>query len=197
MGMRKHQHVDHYIAELWEQLWEAFKETQVQSTSEAERQKWYYDRKSNAISLEPGDLVLAKANIYKGKRKVKNWWEEKPNEIKCQHAEGVPSYLMKKLVDRLFMSLPLKLTISHHSHKGDPSLYGCADWAGKVCHYHPGGANSKREWDWGSVTKCELSATDPVPDRWDSSKLGKQEALHIPLDVFWSLLARSRMKSSM
>ena len=52
--------------------WEAFKEVQVQSTSEAGRQKWYYDKKANAVSLEPGNLVLAKANPYKGKRKVKD-----------------------------------------------------------------------------------------------------------------------------
>ena len=36
-GMKKHQHVDHYIAELCEWLWEAFKEAEVQSISEAER----------------------------------------------------------------------------------------------------------------------------------------------------------------
>ena len=34
-GMKKHQCVDHYIAELCEQLWKAFKEVQVQSTLEA------------------------------------------------------------------------------------------------------------------------------------------------------------------
>ena len=86
--MRKCQHIDHHIAELCEWLWEAFKEVQVQSTSEAERQKYYYGRKANAISLEPGDLVLAKADTFKGKRKVKDWWE-------CQVAEGIPSCLMK------------------------------------------------------------------------------------------------------
>ena len=64
--MKKHQHVDHYIAELCEKLWEAFKVTQVQSMLEVERQKWHYDRKTNAISLEPGDLVLAKADAYRG-----------------------------------------------------------------------------------------------------------------------------------
>ena len=42
------------------------KEVQMQSTSQAERQKRYYDRKANALSLEPGDLVLAKANAYSG-----------------------------------------------------------------------------------------------------------------------------------
>ena len=74
-GMKKHQCVHHYIAELHEWLGEAFKEVQVQSTSEAERQKWYYDRKANGISEEPGDLVLAKANAHKGKRKMEDWWE--------------------------------------------------------------------------------------------------------------------------
>ena len=58
----------------------SFKEAQVQSISEAERQKWYYDRKPNAISLEPGDLDLTKVNAYRGKRKVKDQWEEEPYE---------------------------------------------------------------------------------------------------------------------
>ena len=94
-GMNKHQCVDHYVARLCEQLQEAFKEAQVQSISEAERQKQYYDRKANAISLEPGDLVLAKADTYRGRRKVKDWWEEEPYEVECQVAEGIPSSLMK------------------------------------------------------------------------------------------------------
>ena len=35
----------------------------MQSTSETERQKKrHYDEKANAISLEPGDLVLVKAD---------------------------------------------------------------------------------------------------------------------------------------
>ena len=67
----------------------------MQSTSEAERQKWYYDRKPNTVSLEPGDLVLAKAETYQGRRKVKDWWEEELYEVEHQVAEGIPSYLMK------------------------------------------------------------------------------------------------------
>ena len=75
-GKGKHQHVDHYIAKLCEWLQEAFKEAQVQSASEAERQKWHCDRKANTILPQPGDLVLAKANTYRGRRKVKDQWEE-------------------------------------------------------------------------------------------------------------------------
>ena len=46
--------------------------------SEAERQKWYYDRKANAVLLETSDLVLAKANAYKGKE------SEGPEEEVCR-----------------------------------------------------------------------------------------------------------------
>ena len=93
--MEKHQHVDHYVAELCEWLQEAFKEAQLQSTSEAERQKRYYDRKTNANSLEPSDLVLGKADAYRGRRKVKDQWEKELHKVECQIMEGVPSYLIK------------------------------------------------------------------------------------------------------
>ena len=78
MSTEKHQYVNHYVAHLCEWLHKAFKEAQVQSTSEAVRQKQYYDHKANAISLEPGNLVLAKANAYKGSTKPKDQWEEEP-----------------------------------------------------------------------------------------------------------------------
>ena len=94
-GMKKHQPVYHYVAGLHEQLCEAFKDAQVQSTSDAERQKWYYDRKANAISLEPGDMVLAKADTYRGRMKVKDWWEEELYKVEHQVADGIPSYLMR------------------------------------------------------------------------------------------------------
>ena len=64
----------------------------MQLTSEAER---HYDRKGNDISLEPGDLFLAKADAYRGRRKVKDWWEDEPYKVEHQVAEGIPSYLMK------------------------------------------------------------------------------------------------------
>ena len=67
----------------------------MQSTSEVERYKWHCDRKANAISLEPGDLVLAKASAYRGRRKVKDHWEKEPYELEYQVAESIPSYLMR------------------------------------------------------------------------------------------------------
>ena len=94
-GYTKNQCVNNYITELHERLWEAFKEIEMQSMSKVERQKWHYDRKANAVSLEPGDLVLAKADAYRGRRKVKDWWEKEWYEVECQVVEGIPSYLMK------------------------------------------------------------------------------------------------------
>ena len=59
--------------------------------SEAERQKWHYEMKGNTFSLELGDLVLAKADTNRGRRKVKDWWEEEPYKLEHQVVEGFPS----------------------------------------------------------------------------------------------------------
>ena len=100
MSTERHQHVNHYVADLYEQLHKAFKEAQVQSTSEAERQRQYYNHKANAISLEPYDLVLAKDDAYKGRRQVKDQWEEELYKVECRIAEGIHSYLMKNQLTR-------------------------------------------------------------------------------------------------
>ena len=155
MSTEKHQCVDHYIADLCEWLHKAFKEAQVQSTSEAERQRQYYNHKANVIWLEPGDLFLAKANAYKGRRKVKDQWEEEPYEVECRIAKGVPSYIVKKQVDQTLMSPPLELTSSHHPHNGSSFMFRCTSWADKVCHHHPGGTYSESEWKWGSATNAK------------------------------------------
>ena len=44
--------------------------------AEARRQKQYYDQKIGTMNLKPGDLVLVKADAYKGKRKIRDRWEE-------------------------------------------------------------------------------------------------------------------------
>ena len=73
MGHEETPYIDNYVAKLCEWLQEAFKEVQILSTSEVERQNQYYDRKANVISLKPGDFILAKANAYRGRSKVKDW----------------------------------------------------------------------------------------------------------------------------
>ena len=66
-------------------LWEA----QAQSMAEACQQKWYYNRKIGAVNLKPGDLVIVKADAFKGKRKIKDRWEEDTWEVVYQIATDI------------------------------------------------------------------------------------------------------------
>ena len=54
--------------------------------------EWYYDRKIGAVNLKPGNLVLVKADAWKGKRKIKDRWDEETWEVSQQIAADVPSY---------------------------------------------------------------------------------------------------------
>ena len=45
-----------------------------------------------AMNLKPGNLVLVKADASKGKRKIKDRWEEDTWDVVYQIATDVPSY---------------------------------------------------------------------------------------------------------
>ena len=64
--------VDTYVASMRNQLRSTLREAQAQSTTEACRQKQYYNRKVGAVNLKPGNLVLVKVDAWKGKRKIKD-----------------------------------------------------------------------------------------------------------------------------
>ena len=68
--------VDVYITSVRDQLRSTLQEVQAQSTAEVCQQKWHYDRKIGTLNLKPGDLVLVKADAWKGKRKIKDRWDE-------------------------------------------------------------------------------------------------------------------------
>ena len=61
-------HVDDYIASIQDRLRTTLWEVQAHSTMEACQQKWYYDRKIGTVNLKPGNLVLVKADAFKGKK---------------------------------------------------------------------------------------------------------------------------------
>ena len=42
--------------------------------------------------MKPGNLVLVKADAWKGKRKIKDWWDEETWEVSRQIMADVPSY---------------------------------------------------------------------------------------------------------
>ena len=74
------------------QLRTALQEAQAQLTTEAQRQKQYYDWKIGAMDLKPVDLVLVKADAFKGKRKIRDRWEDEACQVVCQIVTDVPSY---------------------------------------------------------------------------------------------------------
>ena len=84
--------VDVYVASVRDRLKSTLQEAQAQSTMEACQQKQYYNRKIGAVNLKPGDLVLVKVDAWKGKRKIKDRWEEETWEVVRQIAADVPSY---------------------------------------------------------------------------------------------------------
>ena len=84
--------VDTYVASVRDQLRSTLREAQAQLTAEACQQKQYYDRKIGAVNLKPGDLVLVKADAWKGKRKIKDRWDEETWEVSQQITADVPSY---------------------------------------------------------------------------------------------------------
>ena len=73
--------VDVYVASVRDQLRSTLKEVQAQLTAEACQQKWYYNRKIGTMNLKSGDLVLMKADAWKGKRKIKDRWDEETWEV--------------------------------------------------------------------------------------------------------------------
>ena len=85
-------HVDVYVASIWDRLRTALWEVQAQSMVEACRQKWYYNRKICTVNLMPGNLVLVKADAFKGKRKIKDRWKEETWEVVHQIMADIPSY---------------------------------------------------------------------------------------------------------
>ena len=84
--------MDTYIASVRDKLRITLREVQAQLTAEACQQKWYYDRKVGAVNLKPGDLVLVKVDAWKGKRKIKDRWDEETWEVSQQIAADMPSY---------------------------------------------------------------------------------------------------------
>ena len=59
--------VDGHIASVQDKLRTTLWEVQAQSTVWVCWQKWYYDRKIGDVNMKPGNLVLVKADAFKGK----------------------------------------------------------------------------------------------------------------------------------
>ena len=84
--------VDEYVATVHDQLRTTLQEAQAQSTAEAWWQKQYYDQKIGVVDLKPGNLALVKDDAFKGKRKIRDRWEEETYEVVQQIMTDIPSY---------------------------------------------------------------------------------------------------------
>ena len=84
--------VDKYIASVQDQLRTTLWEAQTQLIAEPCWQKWYYDCKIGTVNLKPGNLVLVKANVLKGKRKIRDRGEEETCKVVHWITTNVPSY---------------------------------------------------------------------------------------------------------
>ena len=64
------------VAAMQKRLKEAFAVARHLTSQEAARQRRYYDCKAGAVALQPGDIVMVRADGFVGKWKVKDRWED-------------------------------------------------------------------------------------------------------------------------
>ena len=60
--------------------------------AEAQQQKQYCDQNIGVMELKPGKVVFVKADAFKGKRKIKDRWEDEGCDVVHQIATNIPSY---------------------------------------------------------------------------------------------------------
>ena len=107
-------------------LYERCKPNQM---AEVCQQKWYYDRKIGALNLKPGNLVLVRVDAFKGKRKIKDRWEEDTWEVVHQITTDIPSYKVTEPKCRRSHSLHQNWPLLIASEVGVPLCIGtCHAW---------------------------------------------------------------------
>ena len=94
-GSDKPWKVSDFIKKLSNHLKEALQEARHQMTSETECQKCYYDKATSLVVLVLGDMVLLKSDACVGKRKINDWWEDKPYTVVQHIAPGALVYEIK------------------------------------------------------------------------------------------------------
>ena len=112
--------VDEYVATVHDQLRATLQASSGpvsgrSPVAEAQWQKWYYNQKIGAMELKPGDLVLVKADAFKGKRKIKDRWEDEAYEVVCQIMQPTSPPTKWWTNAWTVMHPPLKPTSSHHA----------------------------------------------------------------------------------
>ena len=128
--------VDEYIASIWDRLRTALWEAQAQSMVEAHQQKQCYNRQIGAVNLKPGDLVLVKVDAFKGRRKIKDRWEEDTWEVVHQIMTDVPSLQSEEPTQEVTCPMP-KPTSSCCIRGWHSLVYRHPSCRGQVYQPHP------------------------------------------------------------
>ena len=84
------------VVAMQKRLKEAFVVARHLTSQEAARQRCYYDHRAGAVALQPGDIVMVRADGFVGKRKVKDRWEDGGFVVESQ-LEDWPVYKVRCL----------------------------------------------------------------------------------------------------
>ena len=84
------------VTAMQKRLKEAFAVARHLTSEEAAKQRCYYDHKAEAVALQPGDVVMVCTDDFMGKRKIKDWWEDRGFIIESQ-LEDWPVYKVRCL----------------------------------------------------------------------------------------------------
>ena len=160
-----------YVEEVRKHFKEAYTEAHLQTNSEAEQQKRYYDRATSTMQLMLGDVTLMKFDMFQGKRKAKDRWSEVEYVVTCQVANDMPTYKVKddsgnvKVAhcNRLFLVAPVRDSAMPLGGGESISYVGTARSAlAELTPLECGGEMSESEVE-GVLTQCPASC---IPLGW-------------------------------
>ena len=116
------QTTDEYVTSLYDKLKSALASARDATLLEAQRQKWFYDRKARAVELHPGDKVLVKLDAFRGqRRKLKNRWGDALYTVVKRVADGIPAYEVENDANKKRQVLHwAKLLLSLAEPEGEP-----------------------------------------------------------------------------
>ena len=105
-----------YIEDVRKNFKEAYTEAHLQTNSEVDQQKWYYDKATSTMQLTLVDVVLKKLDTFQGKKKAKDRWSEAEYVVIRQVANDEPTYearddsrnIKVTHCNRLFLVAPTK-----------------------------------------------------------------------------------------
>ena len=160
--------VDVYVASVRDWLRSTLQEAQAKLTAEAHWQKRYYNRNIGTMNLKPGNLVLVKADAWKGKRKIKDRWDEETWDVAWQIAADVPSYKVtnQHRQSQVLHQNQLLLIVSE---VGIPLCMG-------NCH----------TWDrCTSPTPCKTTSSGGDNERTPQEQNGKAVTNDLPVKLPW------------